>query len=187
MIEPKMLLDRVPYYVPALDPTVEQTPRTLDDVIHDYTRDDEPRRIARLHGWADDDVPPANAIASHLWNSRQQAPSHLHRPCLDLDGETTPASLHVIAAMLAAACDVAVPVESMILVPSSTPGHHHLYVETIVPEVGYMVALMALATAGYIEHGYALVSIRRRATFLRLPGVLKAGATPAAPDDEVPW
>ena len=66
------------------------------------------------------------------------------------------------------------------LVPSSSPGHHHLYIETKegIPHHRYMALLHALADAGVIEPGYAQVSIARGHSDLRLPWVSK--------DDEIP-
>lgn len=66
------------------------------------------------------------------------------------------------------------------LVPSSTPGHQHLYVETKegIPHHRYLALLAALADCGIIEEGYAAVSIARGHSDLRLPWVSK--------DDEIP-
>lgn len=70
------------------------------------------------------------------------------------------------------------------LVPSSTPGHHHLYVETKdgIPHHRYMALLSALADAGVIEKGYAEVSIARGHSDLRLPWVSKDDEIPGPPD-----
>lgn len=74
------------------------------------------------------------------------------------------------------------------LVPSSTPGHHHLYIETKdgIPHHRYMALLHALADAGIIEDGYAKVSIARGHSDLRLPWVSKDDQIPAAEDPQVP-
>ena len=66
------------------------------------------------------------------------------------------------------------------LVPSSTPGHHHLYIETVggIPHHRYMSLLSALADAGVIEKGYAEVSIARGHSDLRLPWVSKEDSIP---------
>lgn len=63
------------------------------------------------------------------------------------------------------------------LVPSSTPGHHHLYVEIPdgVPEPDYFEFLDAAAKIGLIEPGYANVSKQRGHTDVRLPWVTKDG------------
>lgn len=59
------------------------------------------------------------------------------------------------------------------LVPSSTPGHSHLYVDVHIPQGKYMALLKALADAGVIEVGYQLASETRGATALRLPWIKK--------------
>lgn len=59
------------------------------------------------------------------------------------------------------------------LVPSSTPGNSHLYVDVRIPTGKYMELLNALANAGVIEHGYQKASQIRGASSLRLPWVKK--------------
>lgn len=67
------------------------------------------------------------------------------------------------------------------LIPSSSPGHHHLYIEVPkgIPHHRYMALLSALADAGIIEKGYAEVSIARGHSDLRLPWVKKDDQIPA--------
>lgn len=59
------------------------------------------------------------------------------------------------------------------VVPSSTPGHYHLYLDKPLPWPRYRRLLEALADAGIIEPGYARVSIARRYTSVRLPWIRK--------------
>lgn len=59
------------------------------------------------------------------------------------------------------------------LVPSSTPGHFHLYLDKPMPAKKYFDLLVALAEAGIIEEGFANASIERGYTSLRLPWVKK--------------
>ena len=75
------------------------------------------------------------------------------------------------------------------LVPSSTPGHSHLYVDTAIPQDRYFKLLEALADCGVIQRGYAESSIRRGGTALRLPWVKKSqNAAPApTPTTELPF
>lgn len=56
------------------------------------------------------------------------------------------------------------------LVPSSTPGHFHLYLNRPVSWGQYVKVLRALAEAGLVEHGWAEASIRQGASFVRKPG-----------------
>jgi len=61
------------------------------------------------------------------------------------------------------------------LVPSSTEGHSHLYIDVPggVKHEDYMELVALLGRIGVIEDGYAAVSLRRGFTDLRLPWVAK--------------
>lgn len=74
-----------------------------------------------------------------------------HRPALDIDIE----------------CEY---------IPSSTPGHGHLYFPTLnLNWYQYERLLRVLGEVGILEEGYVEASIERKATYLRLPGVMKRG------------
>lgn len=60
-----------------------------------------------------------------------------------------------------------------VLVPSSTPGHHHLYIDHEMDWRTYEDLLVALSRAGVIEEGYLDVSLRRKETHLRTPWTKK--------------
>lgn len=59
------------------------------------------------------------------------------------------------------------------LVPSSTAGHSHLYIEAAMTWENYAKLLDVLADCGIIERGYADASKARGFTALRLPWVRK--------------
>lgn len=59
------------------------------------------------------------------------------------------------------------------LIPSSTPGHFHFYINKEISWPEYMAVLTSLAAAGLLEVNYVQASIARRATFVRKPGILK--------------
>lgn len=59
------------------------------------------------------------------------------------------------------------------LVPSSTPGHYHLYIDHEISWDEYVSLLDLLADIGVIEPGYAEVSKRRKETHLRTPWTVK--------------
>ncbi len=63
------------------------------------------------------------------------------------------------------------------LIPSSTPGHFHLYVDKEIPDAAWQTLMYALAAAGLIEPGYMRASIARGFTAVRLPWVKKPDAT----------
>lgn len=70
------------------------------------------------------------------------------------------------------------------LVPSSTPGHSHLYVDISggIPHEDYMEFLSAAAKIGLIEPGYAEVSRKRGHSDLRLPWVTKDDQVLVSPE-----
>lgn len=70
------------------------------------------------------------------------------------------------------------------VLPSSTPGHFHLYIDKPLSWSKYRRLLMALADAGIIEDGYASVSMDREYTSVRLPWVKKK--TPPTPAVKLP-
>lgn len=82
------------------------------------------------------------------------------------------------AVMHAPALDIDVPAR---LVPSSTPGHSHLYIDVPMDWATYSNLLRALGAAGILETGYVEASIRQGATFLRPEGMTKEEAA-AVPD-----
>lgn len=109
------------------------------------------------HDWLDtrnevDSLDDANVVSSRLRDSAKEWVHHdgvtYHKLIIDLD---LPAYL----------------------VPSSTPGHSHLYIDKDIPEAAYFNLLEALARANILEHGYVAASIDRGASFLRFPWVQK--------------
>jgi len=59
------------------------------------------------------------------------------------------------------------------LVPSSTPGHSHLYIDTPTSGAAYFQLLRALVDCGYVQPGYADASERRGHSDVRLPWIKK--------------
>ena len=80
--------------------------------------------------------------------SKVREASTVHRPVIDLD----------------------IPA---FLIPSSTPDHSHLYLNTSLTWEDYKKLLNVLAEVGIIEEGYAQASIARGYTAVRLPWVRK--------------
>lgn len=71
--------------------------------------------------------------------------------------------------------DVDIPAQ---LIPSTTPGHFHLYIDHELDEDVYFRLLDALADAGVIEDGYRGASQARGFTAARLPWVPKVARKP---------
>jgi hypothetical protein len=69
--------------------------------------------------------------------------------------------------------DVDIPVK---VIPSTTEGHNHLYIDKELTSEQYFKLLDALADAGIIERGYANVSKSRGYTAVRMPWVKKGDA-----------
>lgn len=69
--------------------------------------------------------------------------------------------------------DIDLPCE---LVPSSTPGHFHLYINKAISWDRYRMILLALADAGIVERGYYEASVSHGQTFVRKPGLTKANS-----------
>ncbi|MDR6868746.1 hypothetical protein J2Y69_003370 [Microbacterium resistens] len=86
----------------------------------------------------------------------------------------TPEELHKVI------LDIDLPAQ---LIPSTTPGHFHLYIDKEVPWRRLETLLYALADAGVIEKGYEGASVARGHTAARLPWVKKASPT-ASTDTE---
>ena len=63
------------------------------------------------------------------------------------------------------------------LVPSSTPGHSHLYLDVKMDDATFWRLLEALADAGVLEPGYVRACKSRGYTSVRLPWIKKAEAT----------
>lgn len=59
------------------------------------------------------------------------------------------------------------------LVPSSTPGHSHLYIDHEMPWDDYLLLLRVLTQVGVVQKGFYDSAVRRGTTLLRLPHVKK--------------
>jgi len=94
-----------------------------------------------------DDLSEAHVITSGIKGAWNS-----HRPLLDID---FPAAL----------------------VPSTTPGHFHLYLDKELSWDKYEDLLKALGKAGILESGYVAASIARGYTSVRLPWVKKKAKT----------
>ncbi|ALJ19561.1 hypothetical protein [Microbacterium sp. No. 7] len=62
------------------------------------------------------------------------------------------------------------------LIPSSTEGHFHLFIDKEISELAYFGLLEALRNVGVLEDGYVSASLARGHTAVRLPWVRKGAA-----------
>ena len=90
------------------------------------------------------DLDNANVITSVVANSN----GLIHKPVIDID----------------------LPIS---VLPSSTPGHHHLFIDHVMTWDQYVMLLGALVAAGLVEQGYFDASLTRGHTAVRLPWVRK--------------
>jgi hypothetical protein len=97
--------------------------------------------------WSQLPIVKANMITSEL-DSEDEFFAKAHRPVLDIDYEAA-------------------------LVPSSTPGHFHLYLDKTISHDAYMKFLEAAAVAGIIQWGFYEGAKKRGATSVRLPWIKK--------------
>lgn len=102
----------------------------------------------------------SDADDAQVTTSMVEMRANVHRPVLDID----------------------VPAQ---LIPSSTPGHFHLYLDVEVEHEAYMGLLDALATVGILEPGYVSASKERGYTAVRLPWVKKVDPLPPMLIDEL--
>lgn len=89
----------------------------------------------------------ANVLGSQLEQNDPREPV-MHAPTIDIDHE----------------CRV---------VPSSTPGHYHLYIDKRMTWRSYKRLLKAMVRAGIVEKGYYNAAIKSKQTMVRKPGVTK--------------
>lgn len=92
-------------------------------------------------------IATADITESNVVSSRLRANDH-HKVVIDLDMDA-------------------------VLLPSSTPGHHHLIVDKTMPWADYQKLLEALKDAGLIQEGYYKASINRGASVIRTPWTKK--------------
>lgn len=77
--------------------------------------------------------------------------------------------------------DIDFPAE---LIPSSSPGHFHLYLHRKMTWEKYVKLLDALHEAGIIDYEYHRMSIKRKSTMVLLPGIDRRKATEELPKPE---
>ena len=147
--------------------------------------------VGRVEYGADDVVfreDPVTVVEYNVWTSRVNINDgnwHLpgdawHLPVFDVDVKRT----------LLVENDILVTSPEKILikhrdrvrwVPSTTPGHHHVYVEFPFIWAQYVPWLEQLRDRGVIEPGYVEACLRRGYAVVRKPGVLKQTEGEEAP------
>lgn len=98
-----------------------------------------------------DSIESANVATSRVMGSKvkvEPPQAATHKPLLDIDMPVT-------------------------LIPSTTPGHFHLFIDHEMPWPKYAALLEALRDAGIVEQGYVDASFQRGYTAVRLPWIKK--------------
>jgi len=93
---------------------------------------------------------PDSPSRSTVISSKSRVYDHLHRPMIDLDLDAA-------------------------LVPSSTPGHNHLYINRPIDEKQYERLLFVMRDCGLVQPGVYNSFKLNQETSLRIPGVSKGG------------
>lgn len=65
--------------------------------------------------------------------------------------------------------------------PSTSPGHSHLYIDVEMPRRKLFALVLVLWYCGVIEMGHAVWTLRRGASFVRIPGLDKTEAESVKP------
>lgn len=94
------------------------------------------------------DIRAANAIASRTFESLLSSDA-VHKPVLDID------------------------IPGSALIPSSTPGHFHLYLNRELTWANYAKLLTVLGEVGLLQKGYVDASLNRGYSAVRLPWITK--------------
>lgn len=97
---------------------------------------------------ADAGLSNANLICSDLASTVWDGDGVLHAVTLDIDHEVT-------------------------VIPSSTPGHYHLYIDHGLTWPQYVKLMNVMADIGLLEQGYVDASLNRGFSSLRLPWLHK--------------
>lgn len=147
--EELLALDRTLAYIPEVDNNQSQQSQPDNKTYEDDSWPIFVSSILQYEYVQDTQKRTPNLITSFHRPNGQAHVSYLnHLPVLDLDFP----------------CD---------LVPSTRPGHFHLYLNKPILWDTYKELLVALAKAGIIEQGYADASIKKGFTAVRIPGATK--------------
>lgn len=98
-----------------------------------------------------------NTGAADIVTSQSKADPDIHSVVLDIDMEAE-------------------------LVPSSTPGHYHLYIDHAMTWDQYTRIIAAMTDAGIVQPGYYAASVARGFTAVRLPWIRKEPEINPQPD-----
>lgn len=164
-------MDRVPYYAPIVDTAfcppsgIEGGEIVGEEKSPEQIHDEWVERNVR---WRVSSIDDANLVSSHV-----QGLDGFHAPVLDLDKSENPVGVCMFIGNWLRKRGFPNTENDFVLVPSTSPGHFHLYVDVAIPWETYQLLLLRLGEEGILESGFVGVSLAREATFVRKPGHLK--------------
>lgn len=131
---------------------------------------------------------PSQVLQIVEFRSTYSGGTQEHRQVTNYIGDATsisseiklPGVLESLNPMHKPVLDIDLPVK---VVESSTPGHHHLYIDKEMTWEDYELLLKVLTLVGIIEPGYYEASVKRKHTSVRLPWIKKD----APPPKKRPW
>ena len=152
-------MDRLPEYVRAHQLASLRSTTTEGDYEGGAIHTDNPDTadvITSISGESTPDKRPVRespVSLKELLEDLELLPEELHRPVLDIDFAAT-------------------------LIPSTTEGHFHLYLDKLMPWKDFEKLLVVMGEVGILEQGYVDASIARHYSSVRLPWVKKPDPEP---------
>lgn len=172
-------MNRVLFYAPIVDDPLGPPSSGFDDVFGEEsvgvetTPAEEMRRWREKHiRWRVENLQEANLVSSYVdgGESLDGDGYELHAPVLDLDHSDNPVGVCAFIGNWLRKRGYQTHENDFMLIPSSTEGHFHLYIDVALPWPTYSELLVRLGDEKILEDGYVSVSLARGATFVRKPG-----------------
>jgi len=136
---------------------------------------------------------------ANVWSSESRILPGYHLPCFDVDMPPTVVLTNLGTLQLAGPRQVGDIVQDTLQEAyghpvdakwkaSTTEGHYHVYVEHPIEWVPYSELLRKLSLYQIVEEGYWRASMKRKGSYVRLPGVKKEASEAApAPEEQLDW
>lgn len=156
------MIPRVLYYSPVVDSVAGSSASPDTDFGAEIAPGAKPK--------GNDRVPVRNLAKANLISSYVKDSPGLHAPVLDIDTGTPSGAMSAVRDWYFAEFHRTLGLDAFAVVPSTTAGHFHLYVNIAVSWECYEHLLDRLVDLKILESGYAGASKARGATYVRKPG-----------------
>lgn len=143
-------------------------PFPANELMYIYFDEHYEQGTTRRESWVPGFDGHPNAMTSHMVHKRKSG--HWVRDYVDTEKINPIFMDRDVQFKHRPVLDIDFPVK---VVPSSTPGHFHLYLDKEMSWEVYEELLKALGKAGILEEGYVRASIAREHTSVRLPWIKK--------------